>query len=242
MMQVAIVDDIASERQLLRHLLTQYAEGRQLTIEIEEFDSGKAFLSSYAPGTYDLVFLDIFMDDQNGVDCALELRQKDASIKIIFLTTSSEFGVKSYDVRAVDYIVKPASAEKLDRALRYCKFSELHNEPMITVMSQRQPLQIELNHILYADLQNRITCIHLRDCLLPISGTFSELSEQLTSYSQFMSCFKGVVVNLHQVNAVASDHLILNNGELLPISRRLQKQVLQRRLSLSAGSLRGEWV
>lgn len=240
-MRITIVDDVASERQTLRCLLEQYAKERQISIEIAEFDGGQAFLSSYTPGVYDLVFLDIFMDDQNGVDCALELRKKDEAIKIIFLTTSSEFGVKSYDVRAADYIVKPASAEKLERALHYCKLPELHDEPTITVMSQRQPLQIMLERILYADLQDRTTCIHLSDCLIPISGTFSELSEQLTASPQFMSCFKGIVVNLQQVDAVESDYLILKNGELLPVSRRLQKQVLQRRLSLFAGSLRGGW-
>lgn len=240
-MRVIIVDDVASERKTLRCLLEQYAKDRQLSIQIEEFGSGKAFLSGYVPGACDLVFMDIFMDDQNGVDCALELRQRDDAIKIIFLTTSSEFGVKSYDVRAADYIVKPASAEKLERALHYCKLPELYDAPTITVMSQRQPLQIVLERILYADLQDRTTCIHLSDCLIPISGIFSELSEQLTASPQFMSCFKGIVVNLQQVDAVESDHLILKNGELLPVSRRLQKQVLQRRLSLIAGSLRGGW-
>lgn len=241
-MRITIVDDVASERQTLRCLLEQYAKDSQLSVQILEFDSGKAFLSCYAPGVSDLVFLDIFMDDQNGVDCALELRQKDEAIKIIFLTSSSEFGVKSYDVRAADYIVKPVSAEKLERALRYCKIAELLDEPTITVISQRQPLEIVLDRILYADLQNRITCIHLPDCLIPVSGTFSDLSDQLTAYPQFMSCFKGVVVNLQQVKAVEPDLLTLKSGEILPISRRLQKQVLQRRLSLFAGSLRGEWA
>ncbi len=241
-MRITIVDDVASERQTLRCLLEQYAKDSQLSVQIQEFDSGKAFLNCYAPGVCDLVFLDIFMDDQNGVDCALELRQKDEAIKIIFLTTSSEFGVKSYDVRAADYIVKPVSAEKLERALRYCKIAELLDEPTITVISQRQPLEIVLDRILYADLQDRITCIHLPDCLIPVSGTFSELSDQLTAYPQFMCCFKGVVVNLQQVKAVEPDLLTLKSGEILPISRRLQKQVLQRRLSLFAGSLRGEWA
>jgi two-component SAPR family response regulator len=46
-----------------------------------------------------------FLNDENGVDCALKLRQLDENINLIFLTTSSEFGVKSYDVRAADYIV-----------------------------------------------------------------------------------------------------------------------------------------
>jgi DNA-binding LytR/AlgR family response regulator len=48
------------------------------------------------------------------------------------------------------------------------------------------------------------------------------------------------VVNLRKVQEVSGDYLILKNGERLPVSRRLQRQVQQRRLSLSAGSLRGD--
>jgi len=57
-----------------------------------------------------------------------------------------------------------------------------------------------------------------------------------------MSCFKGIVVNLTEVRELGDDFLILKNGERLLVSRRLQKQVQQRRLSLSAGSLRGEGI
>lgn len=239
MMNIAIVDDLPSECKALRILLEQYETEQQLTVQIDEFHSSGELLHGYIPGTYDVVFLDIFLNNENGVDCALELRRRDANVNLIFLTTSTEFGVKSYDVRAADYIVKPASPEKLERALRYCKITE-REAPAITVSARQQPLKIELDRILYADFLERAACIHLTDCLVPVSGSFTELSGQLTAYPQFMSCFKGVVVNLQMVREVLSDQLIMKNGERLPVSRRLQRQVLQQRLSLSAGLLRGE--
>jgi DNA-binding LytR/AlgR family response regulator len=198
------------------------------------------FLRSYILGAYDVIFMDIFLNQENGVDCALELREQDENVNIIFLTTSAEFGVKSYDVRAADYIVKPATAEKLERALNYCKIAGPQDESAITVYTNHQSLKIELGRILYADFENRAACIHLADCLIPVSVSFTELSEQLTAYPQFISCFKGIVVNLRKVQEVSGDYLILKNGERLPVSRRLQRQVQQRRLSLSAGSLRGD--
>ncbi len=241
-MNVAIVDDMATECEILRSLLKQYKINQQQMIQIREFHSGRELLADYIPGRYDVVFMDIFLNNENGVDCALKLRQLDENINLIFLTTSWEFGVKSYDVRAADYIVKPASLEKLSRALHYCKISEFQSHPSITVTTRNQPLEIALNRILYADYQNRSACIHLKDCLVPVSGSFSELSKQLTDYPQFMSCFKGIVVNLKMVRELGSDYLILKNSEQLPVSRRLQRKVQQQRLSLSAGSLRGEVI
>lgn len=238
----AIVDDMASECEILRCLLQQYEAEQRHPIQIKEFHSGKELLCDYIPSSYDVVFMDIFLNQENGVDCALKLRQLDESVNLIFLTTSSEFAVKSYDVRAVDYIVKPATMEKLVRALRYCKIAGFQDEPCITVTTRQQPLDIALDCILYADFQNRTACIHLKDCLVPVSGSFTELSGQLTVYPQFMSCFKGIVVNLKEVRELCGDCLILKNGEQLPVSRRLQRQVQQQRLSLSAGSLRGDFT
>lgn len=231
---------MATECEILRSLLKQYEEIQHQTIQIKDFHSGRELLSDYIPGQYDIVFMDIFLKNENGVDCALKLRQLDKNINLIFLTTSSEFGVKSYDVRAADYIVKPATLEKLSRALHYCKITEAQSDASITVTAKNQRLDISLNRILYADYQNRSSCIHLKDCLVPVSGSFSELSKQLTAYPQFMSCFKGIVINLKEVRELGGDYLLLKNGEELPVSRRLQKQVQQQRLSLSAGSLRGD--
>ncbi len=238
-MNIAIVDDMATECTILCKLLKQHANEQRLTIQIKEFHSCSELLNDYVLCSYDVIFMDIFLNNENGVDCALKLRQLDENVNIIFLTTSSEFGVKSYDVRAADYIVKPATLEKISRALNYCKISELQSEPSITVTTRHQQFEVKLNHILYADFQNRSACIHLRDCIVPVSGTFSELSEKLTAYTQFMSCFKGIVVNFKEVREVCGDYLILKNGERLPVSRRLQRQVQYRRLNLSANTLRG---
>lgn len=241
-MNIAIVDDMTTECELLHNLLKQYENQQCQTIEIKEFHSGIELLYNYIPGSFDVVFMDIFLNNESGIDCAMKLRELDKNINIIFLTTSSEFGVKSYDVRATDYIVKPASLETLSRALSYCKIPELHNEAFITVTTKNQILKVELNRIIYADFQNRNTCLHLINCVIPISGSFSEISEKLTAYSQFMLCFKGIVVNFMHIQENYNDYLVLKNGERIPVSRRLQRQVKQKRLSLSANSLRGEII
>lgn len=51
-MRITIVDDVASERQTLRCLLEQYAKDLQLSVQIQEFDNGKAFLSCYNGSFY----------------------------------------------------------------------------------------------------------------------------------------------------------------------------------------------
>lgn len=239
-MKAAIVDDMVTECNLLHRLLKQYETSEQQPMQITEFHSGKDLLCDYTPGSYDVVFMDIFLNGENGVDCALKLRQLDENLNLIFLTTSPDFGVKSYDVRAADYIIKPATLKKLARALRYCKIAEPQVAPSIAVTAKNKPLQVAVSRILYADYQDRCVCIHLKDCTVPVSGSFAALCGLLSPYPQFQPCFKGVLVNLKEVRELGGDSLVLKNGERLPVSRRLQRQVQQQRLSLAAGSLRGE--
>lgn len=239
-MNLAIVDDIASECKTLRGLLEQYESKQKHPITIKEFYTGKELLYGYIPGNYDVIFLDIFLSSENGVDCAREIRQLDTKVNIIFLTSSEAFAIKSYDVRAADYIVKPITLEKLSRALHYCEIDGLQNKSFITVTTKNHSLDIALDHIFYADFQDRSACIHIKDRNISVSSSFTALSRQLEPYSQFMTCFKGIVVNLKHVEKICDNFLILKNKERLPVSRRLQKQVAHKRLSLSAGSLRGD--
>jgi DNA-binding LytR/AlgR family response regulator len=116
----------------------------------------------------------------------------------------------------------------------------LQVEPSISIISRQQQLEIALSRILYVDVQKRVNCIHMKDCLIPVSGSFTDISDLLTAHPQFMSCFKGIVVNLNEVREVLNDCILLKNGEQLPVSRRLHRQVQQQRLCLSAGSLRGD--
>ena len=60
-MIIAVVDDTMQDRELLKGMLDQYFSGHQTVPEIQEFESGEAFLEAYEPGHYDIIFFDIYM-------------------------------------------------------------------------------------------------------------------------------------------------------------------------------------
>ena len=66
---------------------------------------------------YDLVVLDIFMDELNGVQVAEQLVAKNAGVQIIFCSTSNAYAAESYDVSALRYLIKPVPEEKMFRTL-----------------------------------------------------------------------------------------------------------------------------
>lgn len=83
-MNIAIVDDSESDRQLLQELLIRYFDISGISITIYPFQSGELFLAGLSHHSFDLVFLDIFMDEITGMDAAHKLLEAGCDCTIIF--------------------------------------------------------------------------------------------------------------------------------------------------------------
>ena len=89
-MRIAIVDDIASERTLLRDRLEQQLGRRGVHADLTEFENGETFLKAAKERPFTVLFLDIYMDGANGIEIARELRGFDPDCLLIFTTTSTD--------------------------------------------------------------------------------------------------------------------------------------------------------
>ena len=106
-MNIAIIDDIASDAEQLKRIITSYFENRQIPTEIRYFSSAEALFDDYRPGNFQILFLDIYMDGITGMEAARRIRNQSDDCILVFVTTSSEFAVESYDVNAAYYLLKP---------------------------------------------------------------------------------------------------------------------------------------
>ena len=92
-MNIAIVDDIAAERALLRSRLERQLSRRNIQANLLEYDTGEAFLSSCAKLRFAVLFLDIYMDGVNGIETAKQFRSMDTHCLLIFTTTSTDLSL-----------------------------------------------------------------------------------------------------------------------------------------------------
>lgn len=90
-MNVAIVDDSLVDRQYLQKNIERYCFEHKVHMQMNSYDNGPGFLNSFTAGTYDLVFLDIFIDETNGIHIAEKVRQIDDKCQIIFTTSSQAY-------------------------------------------------------------------------------------------------------------------------------------------------------
>ena len=90
-MNIAIVDDLASDRLQLIGKLQTYMQQARIPFTLYEFDSGEAFLEAFSPGRFSIVFLDIYMGGMTGMSVAHAIREQDFDCRLIFLTQSEEY-------------------------------------------------------------------------------------------------------------------------------------------------------
>ena len=101
-MNIAIIDDTAVDRLLLSKTLKDYFASRGLDADISEFENAEAFLQTYRPLMYTIVFMDIYMKGKNGIEAATEFRKSDCDTLLVFLTSSGEHRPEAFSTQRYD--------------------------------------------------------------------------------------------------------------------------------------------
>lgn len=225
-MRTALVDDLKDDIEGLRSILTagksQYGFKDS---EIDAYASGEEFLEDFASGKYDLIFLDIFMEDMTGIDTARKVREIDDKVHIVFTTTSNDFASESYEVRADYYLLKPYTEENVAKMM-----SVLRPALTRTVNSIQLPdgSRIPTDSIIYAESRGHYAYLHLKNGrVYKTRLNYSDMENILCRFDSFISCFKGVIVNLEYVDDLADGNMIMRSGDRVPVSRRKAAEVKQ---------------
>ncbi|MBQ8860191.1 MAG: response regulator transcription factor [Ruminococcus sp.] len=228
MIKIAFCDDEVSILNKLSIYLDKYRVERNCEIEYITFNSPFDLLFEIENGTrFDIVFLDIIMPIDNGIDVAMEIRKFDREVKIIFLTSTSEFAVESYLVGAYFYQLKPIREESffslMDSAVSSC---EKEQADSLILRCKSGITRIRLQHLEYCEVIHRTLLIHLTNGeVLECSGSLDELSKQLESHGGFLRFHRSYLVNLEHVKHLSYKSVTTSSLLQLPIPRGKYSEV-----------------
>lgn len=153
-MNVAIVDDSIIDRQFLYDNIERYCHQHKVHMQINTFEDGLDFMHTLHSGVYNLVLLDIYMVQSNGLQIAEEIRKRDDKCQIIFITSSEEYAIRAFRLRALDYLLKPYIYEQLEEALNRCETALTRFTHYIELKEGRHYTRILISDILYTDYHN----------------------------------------------------------------------------------------
>lgn len=225
-MKIAVCDDDAQVLLVVSALLTSYQAQRQTEISYESFGNVIDFLTSMEYEDFDLVLLDVLMPELNGIEAAREIRQKNEHIKIVFLTSSPEYAVESYSVQAANYLLKPATEERLFPILDSIADMLRKPEDALTIKAQGTLFRLPYRKIEYIEVMAKTIYFHLTDgSFREVHGSLSSYEPALLSRPNFYKVHRSYLVNLSWVAEVRQKELLTDSGKSVPIARSLCRQV-----------------
>ena len=217
-MKIAIVDDFADERALLRRRLKRQFAQRGVQADFFEYENGTSFLSAAAKEQFTVLFLDIYMDGKNGIDVAKEFRKTDTTCLLIFTTTSTDHALEGFQVRAMHYLVK------LDEILSRIPKQENY----ITVKISGSDVRIPLGAIVYAEHFSHMIHIHTSAGKTLITRqSFGSFIEPLKNDPRFFLCSRGVIINLAHAADFNVTAFVLADGTQVSVRRDLSNTARQ---------------
>ncbi len=224
MIRIAICDDSAAFSQQTKFMIDHWDESAAHDITVELFEDGDALLSAHTKKHFDIVFLDIIMPLISGMEVARELREKDKSVRIVFLTSSKEFAVESYAVKASNYLLKPLDPNSLFACLDEL-IGEIRSVTKCVVIKGIDAIhRIALADIEYIEAQLKHVAFFLKDGRMKESlEPFHACENMLVLDDGFFKCHRSYIVNIHHIDNYSRSEIAMRSGRRIPISRSCQK-------------------
>lgn len=217
-MRIAIVEDDEKDMAHLRGVVGAYAEGRGMPTEIDTFSSGEDFLRSFAPKKYELIFFDNYIGNGLGIDFARKVRSMDEEAEFVFVSMSPEFAVAGFEVRALHYLIKPATSDGVAKVFeRLWEHAPKPESPMVEVMSGRQPVLLPVSSVRYIEVADK-TCVVHGDEDVHVYMRLDPLLE-LFPPNELVRTHKSYAVRLGAIKAMGQKEFLLKSGETVPIGR-----------------------
>ncbi len=230
-----IVDDEPIARKIVKNYINQIA-----FLELEaECKNGIEALDIIAKAKdIQIIFLDINMPNLNGLSMAKILKN---NVSIIFTTAYSEYAVESYDVNAVDYLLKPFSFERFTTAV-FKAIEKIENANMVSIERPEEIIEnkkifiksdgmnfpVLLTEILYCEAMKNYTKVVLSNGKsLKTLLSFSKIEQDLINENNdFLRIHRSFMISKKHISSINSNHIFIDKYEI-PIGPQYKETVLK---------------
>lgn len=238
MLSIAVCDDEVIECCNMARKIKEILEEMKIPCIVRQFCNGREFLQALE--SFDIVFLDIIMQDLDGMKTAQMFRRKASDKILVFVSSSREYVFEAYDVEAFQYLLKPVDDKKLKGVLQKAvRKTEKHSQEFIIVSRERQKKKLFLDDIYYFEIKGRVVDVHGPEGIFTYYEKIGELENKLLGKG-FFRCHKSYLINLKYVDGYNRQELVLENGEKIVIAKRRYDKFVQEVLKVmreSGGTL-----
>ena len=220
MIKVMIVEDEPEIRRILGKMIEKQ-DGFTVVAACGDFAGGVTAFMKYRP---EVVFMDIDLAGESGLDCAKTITELEPKTKIIFATDHSEYMANAFEIYAFDYLVKPFNLERVAKTLTRIKeiqtafhgnresaaseesddkvvvFAEQHKDKLM-IKGKEQMTFLDKKDIIMVERLDGETIITTKDGEFHTSASLGSIEEKLDP-AEFMRCHKSYIINLSMISQI----------------------------------------
>lgn len=217
MLQLAVCDDEKVFRSDLRKILGTELELCGIDYHISEFTSGEELIAGLEKADCQILFLDIEMKGIDGVETARRLRETKRQMEIVFVTSYADFVFQGYEVRALNYILKPYEPEKIAAVLHTAlEALDIEAEKYYVIDQRGGSIRVPLSSVKYFSSDRRTVHAVTTEQEYTFYEKLSDLETELPD--TFVRIHNRYLVHLKYLEAVRQNTAVVD-GEELPVSR-----------------------
>lgn len=229
--QVAFCDDEVFQIKLNNLFLKEIASKNGYDFEYHGFQSGKALKNYLGSHHLDILFLDIDLGDETGIEVAAWVTRNYPDVITVFVTGHREFAEEAFEVEAMGYLVKPYDISKMENVLKKAMNLLQNNQKEkisteIVITDENIKKKIDCRDILYIERQQSKSIIKTQQKEYQVYETMTSLCDRIGE--SFIRVNQGEVVNLNMIKEIKGNTVYLKNGMEMSIGRTYRKEVLEK--------------
>lgn len=224
MLRIAICDDEIPFCALLQEKVSAILAHMSEAFTLQTYTSTYDLQCAALP--FDVLFLDIKMPIQDGLQYAKVLRAEGNDCAIVFVSAYPTFVFDAFPLEASDFLCKPIDNAKLRAVLlRILQKQHTEDNSSLLIQTNQWCKSIKLSSIVYCEVINRTIYLHTTREVIQYYGKLTDLEKQLDA--RFYRCHRSYLVNLDFVTSYADGEIRLDNAERVPVSRSRKKEFMK---------------
>lgn len=230
-LQIALVDDLAVDRRQLRLMLEKWfmACRKNTEVSFSEFETAQEFLlrGGYS-GKFEIAFLDICMEGQNGLEAAALLRKAHTDTKIVFVTSAPEYALDAFSVHPFDFLVKPFEEKKIDKVMRDLQQEFVEVEKTIEIRVPFGVVNVPVSQVISVVSRGHSVEFRMeKGNTVSSPSTFAEIQKLLEPYVNFLNINRGVLINMDKALFLEKGSIVMSDKASYPLRLRDQNSLIR---------------
>ena len=237
MIDVAICDDDINITGKLDSFFYDYGKRKRLILETDIFDDGNSLVSEISKGKrYDIIFLDIEMEHENGIQAAQKIRTFDKNVLIIYITSYEQYMLEAFSVHPFQFILKPFKTSEIATVFDEAYKEMVEFDHYFRYKYERIERKILVKDIMYFKSNKRKVYIYATHGKYEMYGKLNNVEHLLSKGKiMFMRIHQSFLVNYTYIAAMGYDHVVLSNGTRLSISEDRKKRICEQYCNVEDG-------